>query len=230
MPASSSNAFIRQLAHDATLGYIGNVYAALQIQAGEVLVDHATVVRNTGRPSSVGLAIYMGDEERLLAASAAPVRNSIVCGNTGGAGDFASNANLVGDYNLLGVISTAAGGYLGGTGNVNNCTAAQLNGWLGPLANNGGPTQTHALLNVAGNPAINSGDPAYAEPPSTDQRGGTFQRVVAGVTDMGAFEFGAGGPPAAPTPVPALGPVALGALSAALAALGMRRRRKAGEK
>ena len=213
------------------LGYVSNVYAAVQIEAGEVLVDHATVVRNTGRPNSVGLAIYFGYEERaaqLMAASAAPVRNSIVCDNTGGAGDFASNANLVGDYNLLGVISTTAGGYLGGTGNVSDCTGAQLANWLGPLANNGGPTQTHALLD-AGNPAINGGDPEYAGA-TTDQRTGTFQRVVAGRTDMGAFEFGAAEAPISPTPVPALGPVALGALSAALAALGMRRRRRAGDK
>ena len=212
------------------LGFLSNVYAAVQIEAGEVLVDHATVVRNTGRPNSVGLAIYFGYEERaaqLMAASAAPVRNSIVCDNTGGAGDFASDANLVGDYNLLGVISTTAGGYLGGTGNVSDCTGAQLANWLGPLANNGGPTQTHALLD-ASNHAINGGDPEYAGA-TRDQRTGTFQRVVAGRTDMGAFEFGAAEAPIYPTPVPALGPVALGALSAALAALGMRRRR-AGDK
>ena len=208
-------------------GNSGNVIAAAFIQSNQVLVDHATVVRNTSiMAQSTGL-IY---SDAGASPAVAPLRNSIVCGNTGFdvLGQFA-NAVATADFSLLGTTPAPSPAPIG-TGNVTGCTAAQLDGWLGPLGNNGGPTPTHALLNVAGNPAVNSGDPAYAEPPSTDQRGGTFQRVVAGRTDMGAFEFGAGGPPAVPTPVPALGPVALGALSAALAALGMRRRRKAGEK
>ncbi len=61
---------------------------------------------------------------------------------------------------------------------------------LGPLADNGGPTQTHALL--PGSPAINAGDP-NAMPgvdgvPLYDQRGEGFERVAGGRIDMGAFE------------------------------------------
>ena len=52
---------------------------------------------------------------------------------------------------------------------------------LGPLANNGGPTWTRALL--LGSPAINAGTNAGC--PSTDQRG--VSRV--GTCDIGAFEF-----------------------------------------
>ena len=55
------------------------------------------------------------------------------------------------------------------------------------LANNGGPTQTHALL--AGSAAINAANPQLCSP--TDQRGAP--RV--GTCDIGAFEFG-GTPPA----------------------------------
>lgn len=57
---------------------------------------------------------------------------------------------------------------------------------LGPLADNGGRTQTHALL--PGSPAINAGDPAFTPPPATDQRGPGFSRVVGGFIDMGAVE------------------------------------------
>jgi hypothetical protein len=57
---------------------------------------------------------------------------------------------------------------------------------LGPLQNNGGPTSTHALM--AGSPAIDSGDPAFAPPPQYDQRGVGYDRVVNGRIDMGAFE------------------------------------------
>ena len=54
---------------------------------------------------------------------------------------------------------------------------------LGDLADNGGPTETHALL--PGSPAINAGDPEAAPPPDTDQRG--LPREV-GPPDIGAFE------------------------------------------
>ena len=56
---------------------------------------------------------------------------------------------------------------------------------LGPLANNGGPTQTRALL--AHSPALNRGaNPAGL---TTDQRGGSFVRVAGNRPDMGAFEY-----------------------------------------
>ncbi|MCZ7624560.1 MAG: hypothetical protein M5R38_00810 [Candidatus Methylomirabilis sp.] len=55
---------------------------------------------------------------------------------------------------------------------------------LGPLQNNGGPTQTHALL--PGSPAIDAG--TISGCPSTDQRGIT--RPQGGTCDIGAFEFG----------------------------------------
>ena len=52
---------------------------------------------------------------------------------------------------------------------------------LGPLADNGGPTQTMALL--PSSPAINAGNSAIA--PATDQRGQTrFAN-----TDIGAYEY-----------------------------------------
>ena len=61
---------------------------------------------------------------------------------------------------------------------------------LGPLANNGGRTKTHALL--GGSPAIDHGDNSILPP--TDQRGAGFSRkkdgngAGAAVVDIGAFE------------------------------------------
>ncbi len=61
---------------------------------------------------------------------------------------------------------------------------------LGPLADNGGPTPTHALL--TGSPAIDAGDPALvagaAGTPEFDQRGAAYTRVAGERVDMGAFE------------------------------------------
>lgn len=63
--------------------------------------------------------------------------------------------------------------------------------FLGPLADNGGPTMTHALM--PGSPAINAGDPAAAAGingvPVNDQRGAPFTRVYGGRIDIGAFEL-----------------------------------------
>jgi len=71
---------------------------------------------------------------------------------------------------------------------------------LGPLADNGGPTQTHALL--TGSPAIDaSTDPVASFTGNAyDQRGPGFARVVNGVADIGAFEVQP--PPAPPAPEP----------------------------
>jgi hypothetical protein len=120
------------------------------------------------------------------------ISGSIVAGNTAGGG----GADLVPDptsmlsvnYSLIGV--AAAG--MTGIGNITG-----LDPLLGPLANNGGPTETHALL--AGSPAIDMGDPNFdpADPdgdPLTDdampydQRGVGFARVAGGRIDIGAFE------------------------------------------
>jgi hypothetical protein len=60
------------------------------------------------------------------------------------------------------------------------------------LADNGGRTPTHALLE--GSPAINKGSNPAAL--SFDQRGTGYAREVpAGAPDCGAFEYGAGTPP-----------------------------------
>ncbi|HWI17942.1 MAG TPA: CSLREA domain-containing protein [Vicinamibacterales bacterium] len=57
------------------------------------------------------------------------------------------------------------------------------NPMIGPLADNGGPTLTHALL--AGSPAIDAGSPT---PEHRDQR--NYPRPVFGGPDIGAFEKG----------------------------------------
>jgi len=62
---------------------------------------------------------------------------------------------------------------------------------LGPLMDNGGPTETHAITNTS--LAFNAGDPLDC--PETDQRG--VDRPQLGVCDIGAFELAA--PPVGPT-------------------------------
>ncbi len=63
---------------------------------------------------------------------------------------------------------------------------------LGPLADNGGPTLTHALL--PGSPALDRGfspDPSFGDPTLVlvnDQRGFGYERVIGAAADVGAYE------------------------------------------
>ena len=99
------------------------------------------------------------------------IRYSLVGDNSGSgldevpAGSPDEDGNLIGDPDVDGVI----------------------NPLLGPLADNGGLTPTHALL--PGSPAINGGVPNFDPPPDFDQRDSGFPRVVYGRIDIGAFEF-----------------------------------------
>lgn len=92
--------------------------------------------------------------------------------------------NLIGNNN--GLTMTPEQGDLIGTQD------SPIDPLLASLADNGGPTPTHALLE--GSPAINAADPNSAI--SEDQRG--FDRPQAGRADIGAFESAFG--PATPPP------------------------------
>jgi hypothetical protein len=132
------------------------------------------------------------------------VANSIVSGNTISFGsmpdlDFGNyhgTATFSASHSLIGVgegtpLAPAPVGSPDANGNFVGTFGSPLDARLGPLANNGGPTQTMALL--LGSPAINAGDNNLARAPdgtplTTDQRGGKFHRIVGGTVDMGAYE------------------------------------------
>ncbi len=98
--------------------------------------------------------------------------NSVLCSNAPG-GNCAGTIQDAG-HNL----SSDASCNFTNVGSLNNTDPS-----LGPLADNGGPTLTMALL--PGSPAIDAGDTAAA--PLTDQRG--FPRPVGPVADIGAYEL-----------------------------------------
>ena len=107
------------------------------------------------------------------------ILNNTIVANSISGGDIFTNATLTGSYSLIEDGS-------GGPGLLNTISGDPL---LGPLADNGGATLTHALL--AGSLAINAGDPAVTfNPTEFDQRGSGFPRVELGSIDLGAVEFG----------------------------------------
>jgi len=119
-------------------------------------------------------------------------RNTIIGGNVSPSGpDCASSLTLTSQgFNLI--QDTTGCTIIGDT--TGNITGAGP--MLGPLADNGGLTQTHALL--PGSPAIDAGNPAAPGSggnacEASDQRGAPRLAPC----DMGAFEFGAT-PPAGP--------------------------------
>jgi CSLREA domain-containing protein len=101
---------------------------------------------------------------------AVALKNTIIANSPSG-GNCAGGISSLG-YNLDSANTCA----LSATADLTN-----TNPLLGPLANNGGRTQTHALL--VGSPAINSGSNVGC--PAIDQRG--FPRL--GICDRGAFEY-----------------------------------------
>src|SRR5208337_4801521 len=145
----------------------------LNIASGTATVTNCTIDGNSGQ----GGGVYNFGTLTL--------NNTIVAGNTNddiwGQVTSAYN-NLIG--NGVGITNLAQLD----SSNLIGTTADPLNPGLGPLANNGGPTQTMALLR--GSPAINAGSNALAVDANltTDQRGAGFPRIVGGTVDIGAYE------------------------------------------
>jgi hypothetical protein len=105
-------------------------------------------------------------------------------------------ANNLGSDNCIDTITDDVGNNLdSGTScfGTTNDSLSNSDPRLGPLADNGGPTETHALL--AGSPASNRGNNGFAldlDPLQFDQRGPGFARIVGPAVDIGAFEVQGG--------------------------------------
>jgi hypothetical protein len=148
---------------------------------GSVTIRNSTITGNSAAGAGGGISQSGGT---LVLSS------TIVAGNTAGASapttDLSSPFSIaaVGDNSLIGVMDPANNVTLTGSNNLTGSVAMPLDAKLGPLANNGGPTLTHALL--AGSPAINAGNNLAAL--GTDQRGVGYVRVVGPAADIGAYE------------------------------------------
>ena len=158
----------------------GGVYFFTSIRG---TVNNSTIAGNTAAVKGGGILV----ETALFIGVSPKVTNSIIAGNTAPAGPDCGGA-IDSSYNLIGKGTDCAGPSAANHDKVGTATSP-LDPKLGPLAGNGGPTPTLALL--AGSPAIDAGNPS---PPgsgtgaceATDQRGA---RRPGGTTcDIGAFE------------------------------------------
>ncbi|NEQ39487.1 MAG: DUF4347 domain-containing protein, partial [Okeania sp. SIO3I5] len=148
--------------------------------ASIVAVNSSTISGNTATSQGSGLfnSSYYSSFEARTYDGIAVLGNSIIAGNYNnkdieGDGNFTSNG-----YNLIGNDTIGLFNQIGDqTGN----NTTPLDPQIGPLQDNGGPTETHALL--ANSPAIDAGNTNE----NNDQRGAGRDSNP----DIGAFEFGA---------------------------------------
>jgi hypothetical protein len=171
---------------------IGGIYNSF---SGTLTLRNSTIAANRADFAGGGFGIGAGLHNNNFFGVV--MHNTIIVDNVRGSGsgsvvvdNFSGDAaNPVSSHNLIGPADSSGLANGGPQGNV----VGVANAMLGPLAGNGGPMQTHALL--ADSPAINAGN--NAEVPAeltTDQRGSGFARIANLIVDIGAFEVQSVGP------------------------------------
>jgi len=138
---------------------------------GAMEILNSTITNNAG-PDWAPSAVFIGTFN--AAKPSLKLTNTIIAGNRWYACDHWTGAVILtsGGHNLIqdDTCSPVASDLING------------NAQMGPLADNGGPSLTHALQ--AGSPAINAADDALC--PATDQRG--IARPQGAQCDIGAYE------------------------------------------
>jgi hypothetical protein len=150
--------------------YVGGLTATIDVHS-------ITMSGNTAVNSGGGL--FMHQVSGSFAVS--NLHNSIIAGNSAGAGPDISGQVIGYGYDLIG--NTSGSSFAGNspslTGNILNPAGGAR---LAPIDNYGGPTKTFALS--PNSPAIDAGDPSFFYNP--DQRGSL--RPVGANPDIGSFE------------------------------------------
>jgi hypothetical protein len=189
---SPSGSAIQNCTITGNTATITSRYAGFQVGGGGILlyngavaVDNCTIAGNSANSSNGG-GIWVGGGAFKSTPSVLTLRSTIVSGNTDrtGAEDIGRNTayttTINGSNDLIQATPTT-----GASGTINGTNTANIfgkNPLLGPLQNNGGPTQT--MLPAPGSPAIDAG--SNPDNLSTDQRGDP--RVAGSAPDIGAVE------------------------------------------
>jgi hypothetical protein len=172
-------------------------------EGGGILLSSGTVTVSNSTLSGNSASFGGGIRNDNLGAISAKLKNTIVAANDASVlGPDARGAFTSQGHNLIGqsdCVGESCGFTNGQNGDLVGTAANPKDPMVGPLADNGGPTMTHALLE--GSPAIDKGN-SFGE--STDQRGLPRPSNFVGIpdasggdgSDIGAFELQA--PPTPP--------------------------------
>ncbi len=160
----------------------------LYLGGGTVSIDHSTLAGNAAVAGGTNVYQFGIGGGICNSGSELQMHDTIVADNSaeGLAPDLSGSVTSLG-YNLVGD-GTGSSGFTA-PGDQVGTAANPIVPLLGPLQNNGGPTQTMAL--PTDSPAVNAGDPGDNTNPNTsayDQRGPGFPRIFGGRIDIGAFE------------------------------------------
>ena len=151
----------------------------------------------SGAPAQISNSTITNNQASFVAGGIAvgnfsvTVGNSIIAANQNNATlpDVGGNDSFTSQgHNLIGNKGTVTGFTNEVNGDIVGTSSPPIDPMLSPLQNNGGPTQTHALL--TGSRAINAGDNTLATNAglTTDQRGVGFPRTNGTTVDIGALE------------------------------------------
>jgi len=196
-----------------TGSYGGGLHIRGGIDPADVEINNSTFSGNTASASSGGIRVQLAGNVNLINSTVTEntattgtagglsawsgasflVHNSIVVGNSAPANPTKDDADgnsisAASSYNL--VESVNAGNPLADLAD-NNQVVTELQVALGPLQDNGGLTQTHALQ--AGSVAIDAGDDTQSASLMFDQRGANRHFYAPGASssvDVGAYESG----------------------------------------
>ncbi len=180
------------ITNNSSADFGGGIYSA----SADVTLNNVTISNNTAATSGGGF--YYTNS-----AAGINVRNTIIADNTATNGPDVFNTNIA-----TGTLTSRGNNLIGknfvGSGFVNSTNndqvgtvATPLNPQLGPLQNNGGPTDTRAILTNspaknAGNTCVVSANCPNSNPSaalSNDQRGTNFPRFYESAVEIGAFEL-----------------------------------------
>ena len=176
----------------STLNLTDSTISGNSASEGGGIVNNGTLTINNSTVSG-NAASFSGGGIFTSGFSASTTLNNTIITNTLSGGDcfnvggtFAGSNNLIDDHS---------------SGDCSGISSANVTFFDTTLADNGGPTLTHALL--ADSNAINGGDNALIPPDSGDQDGDTnttedvpfdqrgvgFARIINTTVDIGAFEY-----------------------------------------
>ncbi len=152
--------------------------SGLLVNGAQTFIYNSTIAFNSGVNSACGIEFFgNGSYSNSL-------QNSIVANNTYTSGSHIFDCDVLGRNSSSIQISGSHNIVLRSPNLTLPADTLASDPLLLPLANNGGPTQTHAFRD--GSPAFGAGQNLTRL--TTDQRGTGYARTVNGATDIGAFE------------------------------------------